>query len=518
MFLKVKKLQEIQNLILETDLIQIGDGLGEIISHVENGGSSDETGDYEKLDQIFDWLLSLDKDDLTQKLKDPIFTRVFINPKIKIAITNYFKYLTERFKSYEAQLREEFKKKPSNSARINAIQDKIIMIAARLEVLDQIYETLKSTSNEPITDEILREIKRVKDELIRSRALPVKMASENVKSAFEDFQKADTQENKEAAAEDLFSEIQNSSEITSNYGDDFKEAIDSVDTFYTAQVERELGKERTQDIRSGIMISPNVAALMKRIFEFQYTPWTNEKDVRNEADSIRTSINTYPEISAEGKAYLYKLVDKIQEELIARIKSSQFDTAKFKGIHYDFKKKLPLYQRTALPVTGKQIADDSRIMKFRKAAQEVLSLLIGAGSAPTTPEEQAFARTGEHLNKLYSKTLNSTAMAIGKLIGGREGEMKADAISRMFIMDTSIVDKPKSTLVSEDMGGSSASVSPGASMQSPGSIGSMGPITPPTATTLGSGDKFSSIGSFGKKKKKSAVLGFMDFVREQKIK
>ena len=205
------------------------------------------------------------------------------------------------------------------------------------------------------------------------------------------------------------------------------------------------------------------------------------------------------------------MVDGIQKSLIERAKSKEFETQKYKGIHYDFNKKLPLYERTALPVTGKQIADDTKIMKFRKASQALMGLVFGEDTTGNTAAGQAFARTGKHLHTLYAKTLNTTAKAVGKAVKGREGEMKADAFTRLFILDTSVVDEPKPKAVTED------GEAPGVTPQVPGSIGSMGPITPPTQTTLGSGDKFVSLGGNTKKKKKksSLVLGFADFIKEQ---
>jgi hypothetical protein len=148
-------------------------------------------------------------------------------------------------------------------------------------------------------------------------------------------------------------------------------------------------------------------------------------------------------------------------------------------------------------------------MKFRKASQDLMNLLF-KGSDETVAGK-AFKDTGKWLHTIYAKTLNGAAKLIGKAVGGREGEMKADAVSRMFILDTTVVDEPKPKQVSED------GVAPGVSPQVPGSIGSMGPIVAPTADSVGSGDKFISMDDITtkKKKKKSAILGFADFIKEQ---
>ena len=150
-------------------------------------------------------------------------------------------------------------------------------------------------------------------------------------------------------------------------------------------------------------------------------------------------------------------------------------------------------------------------MKFRKASQDLMGLIFGDGGHPDTEARRAFAATGKHLHAIYAKSLNGLGKVIGKAIGGREGEMKADAYTRMFILDTSVVDQPKTKQVSED-GGVSA---PGVAIQTPGSIGSMGPITPPTPTSLGSGDNFGPKINKKKTKKSSSILGFADFIKEQ---
>ena len=92
--------------------------------------------------------------------------------------------------------------------------------------------------------------------------------------------------------------------------------------------------------------------------------------------------NGFPDVSEDAKEYLRRLVENIQAELLKKAKNKDFDTKQYKGIHYDFNKKLPLYERTALPVTGKQIADDSKLMKFRKASQDLMGLIFGDGGHP----------------------------------------------------------------------------------------------------------------------------------------
>jgi hypothetical protein len=140
-----------------------------------------------------------------------------------------------------------------------------------------------------------------------------------------------------------------------------------------------------------------------------------------------------------------------------------------------------------------------------------MDLLFSSSVGPTTPAGEAFAGFGEQVHKIYALTLNKSAKVIGKTLKGREGEMKADALSRLFIPGTEVLNKD--TAVKEEGGAPAGGVAPGVSPQVPGSIGGMGPIKAPTATSFGSGDNFNPTKT-KKKKKHSMILGFADFVRE----
>ena len=332
--------------------------------------------------------------------------------------------------------------------------------------------------------------------------------AEKTKESYAKFQGAQNQEEKEEAAKEVFSNLEAAELLAEEMPDEVSAGIEDATATYTSQISSELGNDVTADIKAGVYVNKNVASLIRRIFEFQNTNWTNENDILMEANKLRTSVNGFPDVSTEAKEYLLRLIDQIQVTLIEKAKNKQFDTKRYKGIHYDFNKKLPIYERTPLPVNGKQIADETKLMKFRKAAQSLMDLIAGEGGSPITAAGLAFKRTGKWAHAIYAKALNGAAKIIGKAVNGREGEMKADAFSRLFIIDTSVVDEPKDKQVTED------GVAPGVSPQVPGSIGGMGAITPPTETSFGSGDNF-GIQKKGKKKKYGVVLGFADFIKEQ---
>ena len=514
MFLKVKRLQSIQSLILEADIIQIGSQIDNLVDKDKKSGSEDGKRDEdtnEMLNRLLDAFFAMGEDDLNAKLGDPAFEKYFGNPKMKAILDKYFAYLTERIAEFRKELELELSKKEVNEVEVERISQKIMSFVSRIHVLEKIYSALENKGTSSFSNEIYEKIKKVQDDIADTFSLKIEIPATKTKEAYSKFEQAETEEEKREAAEEVFDTIHVAEVINDDMSEELTAGIKKADQEYSAKIDSKLGEGTSADIKSGLFINKNTAAIIRRIFQFQYTNWSNESDIIREANALKVSINGFPDVSDEAKEYLTRMVDGIQKSLIERAKSKEFETKKYKGIHYDFNKKLPLYEKTALPVTGKQIADDTKIMKFRKASQELMGLVFGADTTGNTAAGQAFARTGKHLHTIYAKTLNKVGKTVGKAVKGREGEMKGDAFTRLFILDTSVVDEPKPKAVTEE--GSAPGVTP----QVPGSIGSMGPITPPTQTTLGSGDKFVSLGGNTKKKKKksSLVLGFADFIKEQ---
>jgi len=437
MILKVKRLQAIQDLILETDLIQAGTELDKAMDSADDKGQGNDSGDpNDILDRLLDAFFSMNEDELDAKLGDPAFEKYFGNPKMKAVLDSYFNYLNQRISQYRQDLEKEFSKPEANEVEIERITQRLMRLVARLHVLEKIFERLSKDGASDFSDEIYEKVKKTQEDIAGVFALKIQKPAETAKAAYEKFTSAETPEEKEEAAAEVFSAINTAEEVTTDISKELTDGIKAAEEEYSKKIDAQLGTGASAKIKQGTFVNKNTAAIIRRIFEFQYTNWTNEADIINEAGKLRTSINTAPDISEDAKEYLMNLVDNIQKSLIEQAKNKDFDTKKFKGIHFDFNKKLPLYEKTALPVTGKQIADDSKVMKFRKAAQSFMEFIFGKGSGPETEAGRAFERTGKHLHNIYAKTLNNVGKAIGKAAKGREGEMKADAFTRLFILDT----------------------------------------------------------------------------------
>lgn len=501
----VKRIESIHSLILEAEIINIGGQIDDIMDGDQDGPLDAN----ELLNRLLDSFLKMG-DDLDSKLDDPAFEKYFGDPRMRPVMDSYFNYLKERIATYQKKLVEALSKKDVNQAEVARINGQISQFANRIQTLDKIYEKLKAKDKTGFSQEVHEKVKVTQDEIASAFSLRVIIPAENTRRAYQEFEDAQTEEAQREAAEDLFNSIYTAEVVTEDMPEEVTSGIKAAEREYSIKVDAKLGKGASEEMKKGLFINKNTASVIRRIFQYQYTNWSNEADIIREGNALRVSINGFPDVTDEAKEYLTRMVDGIQKSLIEKAKSKEFDTKSYKGIHYDFNKKLPLYERTALPVNGKQIADETKIMKFRKAAQSLMDLVFGETS-DNSPEGQAFRRAGKHLHKIYAKTINTIGKKVGKLTGGREGEMKADAFTRLFILDTSVVDEPKAKPVSEE------GVAPGVSPQVPGSIGAMGPIVPPTPTSIGSGDNFATIGHPTKKKKKksSFVMGFSDFINEK---
>jgi len=513
MFINVKRLELFENLIKEAEIIKYDADLNDLLKRLleearrrAQGESGSELDMNAFMDAILFQLGYTRSEEFVENfINGGASKKTFGDPSVEKVINEYLEYLIKKFTEFRKLLSEALSRKEINVNEVKKLEETIKYYAVRLSILERIYA---SFSNDRLTIKqfaarILEKIKSMNSSLGKVFSMTVEEAAKRTKVAYQSFESADKSQKKEKAKE-VFDELSAAKDLTEGYPEDFSNGINQAEKEYTNRISSEIGQEETDLIRKRIYVNKNIAALIRSIFEFQYTSWSKEADVTREAHALRTRVNGYPDVSDEAKTYLINLINEVEKSLLERLKKTEFDVSKFKGIHYDFNKRLPLYEKTALPVTGKQIADDTKIMKFRKASQYLMNLFFGPGSTPNTDQARGFEASAKWLNNIYSQTLNYTAMKIGKAWKGREGEMKADALSRLFITDTSLVDRKPKPPVTED------AVAPGVSVQTPGSIGAMGPIVPPTSTSLGSGDNFSP-----KKKKSKPILDFSSFIKEK---
>lgn len=163
MFLKVKRLQAIQSLILEADIIQIGGQLDNLVDKDKKSGSEDgkkPEDTNEMLNKLLDAFFAMGEDDLNAKLDDPAFDKYFGNPKMKDVLDSYFTYLTDQVAEFRKNLEEALSKKEINEVEIERISAKILSFVSRIHVLEKIYAKLESKGTTDFSGEIYEKIKR----------------------------------------------------------------------------------------------------------------------------------------------------------------------------------------------------------------------------------------------------------------------------------------------------------------------------------------------------------------------
>lgn len=506
MFLKVKRFKHLEDLLAEANLIQIGSGEPDVDSSEYTQEQIDALMQMDKfLDDLVDQVIKVD----SWKDEDII--------KSKQNVENYLKYCKNRLDRISRSIKEELAKdNASNHDLIKSLANQQSQIAKRISVLDDMYDKLREKEDaqiKQVAEDISRKIEDVQKSLESSYLVIITGAGQANQRNLDKIQTAETVEEKEEIAEEIISDWVIIDEITEDFPEEDKAEFERAKNYTEGKVKEEIGEERFKTISgqsSGF--TREEATILRRILELNIGNFQTEKDLETELNNIDIKINGLKGQTKLRKAshpetikYLEDLLTQAKIALREKVRSKSIQLDRTKGIHFDFNKKLKLYERVALPVTGKQIADDSRIMKFRRGLSSLMDLLLGPDNTPMTPAGQAFANFGSLVHNIYAKTLNKTAKVVGKALKGREGEMKGDAISRMFIPGPSVLDTKKEAAFEE-------AGAPGVSPQVPGSIGSMGPITPPTATTLGSGDNFNPMKK--KKKKATHILEFSDFLKQ----
>jgi hypothetical protein len=537
MFLKIRNFQHINDLLFEANLIRIGDefnGLSQ--EYNDDKGTSVSTASnvevWNKLDSLLDSLLAKGIIDLDADLAKPIYEKEFGSARGKQITEAYLVYCKNRISKIRDEIRTELLKDEADSDKVSELTQATLGIAARIEALDKIYTAFKSLQQvelSKLADDVNQKIVDLKQTLSDAYTEPIAAVGDSVKPQIVHLENANTSEAERIkSAKSIMDKLNSLNQLIVFYPIEAQEGAKQAKAKVEQTIKSFIGDDRFSEFQQEILSNDHEASILRRILDLKYMNFTNEEEIYKEVDGIKISMNSL--VNPKGKirskpeviAYLEKQLAEVTDEILTRARDKSITLDKATGIHYDCNTKLKLHEITDLPVTGKQLADSSIIMKFRKKFTEILNLLIPSRALPMTAAGQAFSNFGEQTHKAYAVTLNSAAKLIGRTIGGRTGELKADAYSRMLIPGTSVLDKkptsqiPIATKITEDGG------APGVAMQTGASISGMGPIEAPTRTSFGSGDNF--IGSVKKKRKlkkrrsvyedQVQVLNFSSFINE----
>ena len=490
MIFKVKRLAKFEELLLEADIIKIGND----VDQAANMSDKDKQDAFDKVDYLLDDLI--DKD-IQQYLDNPNFINSFTADTIINTMREYLAYSKQRIADNKVKVGNLLRSKTFNADEIRRVNADTAKIQDRIDVLDQIYRTAKIER----ANSLISTISEIRADINNFYMHPIEVKSEEVKQSLQIIKSNEQKPAKYKAAEEVYIDFEEIKEVTEDYPEEIKAGVEKAEADAEEELKSEFTEEELEEIRNRKIANIFFTKIVKDILEFEQL-YAQEAEIKETARLLRNvRIANNDNLDADSKAYLSAWVDQIEAELLRKAQDKSLRLEMNKGIHYNFNVKLPLFKTVMLPVTGKQIADNTFIAKAKKKFTEVMSIIFGDSSEPDTKMGAASREFGKRISTIYSVALNRTAKAIGRAVKGREGEIKADAISRMFMPTTEYLDAVDK--VAEE------AVAPGVALQVPGSIGSMGPITPPTQTTLGSGDDFNP------KKKKKRIMEFSEFLKNK---
>jgi hypothetical protein len=490
MIFKVKRLAKFEELLLEADIIKIGND----VDQAANMSDKDKQDAFDKVDYLLDDLI--DKD-IQQYLDNPNFINSFTADTIINTMREYLAYSKQRIADNKVKVGNLLRSKTFSADEIRRVNADTAKIQDRIDVLDQIYRTAKIER----ANSLISTISEIRADINNFYMHPIEVKSEEVKQSLQIIKSNEQKPAKYKAAEEVYIDFEEIKEVTEDYPEEIKAGVEKAEADAEEELKSEFTEEELEEIRNRKIANIFFTKIVKDILEFEQL-YAQEAEIKETARLLRNvRIANNDNLDADSKAYLSAWVDQIEAELLRKAQNKSLRLEMNKGIHYNFNVKLPLFKTVMLPVTGKQIADNTFIAKAKKKFTEVMSIIFGDSSEPDTKMGAASREFGKRISTIYSVALNRTAKAIGRAVKGREGEIKADAISRMFMPTTEYLDAVDK--VAEE------AVAPGVALQVPGSIGSMGPITPPTQTTLGSGDDFNP------KKKKKRIMEFSEFLKNK---
>ena len=501
MFIKVKRFQHLESLILEAKAIEL---TTQFDAAVADFAANAAAPDYTKFDNLIVSMLDL------QIENHQAFINKFGEDRAANLITGYLGYCNSRITGINQTIVKEYASAVPDLEEIRKNQEDLVGMYGRIGKLTAIYDELKIRNyNIQTLAGITQKIEAVTKTIADSMNSILDGIGITIKKTQTDMANAVSEEEKLRFAKLTFSKFNTLLQYSKALPAQYQQGLNSARAAAGRNVQHATGLNTSEEIDAKLATAINSAVKIEmRIARLATTNWKTVEELELEFKQIESLINGLTRTASESKKDDYMDALKLEADIVReKLKDKSLDLDKTKGIHFDFNIKLRLYEKTVLPVTGQQIADNSKIMKFRKGLASFLSFFSIGAAKPMDKGEQAFYDLGKAIHDTYSKVLNTSAKFIGKALGGKEGQLKADAISRMFIPDSKVLDKKP---VAEELGAGSA---PGLSVQVPGSIGSMGPITPPTPTTFGSGDNFSP----KKKKSKSKILGFSEYLKENKF-
>jgi hypothetical protein len=531
--LKFKHIHILEQLLLESELIIIGNEISDIITFAKNNSQKEE----DIMKKVDEFLSRLIENDILNKAKtDPQvlqqLSQAFLNKEWIDILNKYIDFISQILKIETTELDEMLK----NGEDIELQLERIRAYKGRMAIVWEAYQTIEESNWTEEVNSLLDKIKvsftdqkKTEAEVTKELVTTAKEKMDNTSAESEDFRKtaedsvkvayiisdfSNKDEDKKKPEPDIidveWEEVQTEMDNDVN---DFKKAAEDFNKKTEGKAEKLV--KRDVIIRNAIEELRNWGDLNTLESQFVKVRIMIMTDERGEIDAItkrRTMLQTLDE--SAKKQYM---VDAIEAYLEARTRLGKYktdlDVSRYKGVSYSPEINLPLFERTKIPITSKQMLDASRINYLLKIGTYLGTIL--ASTDYLGDEQKNLGAQIERFRKATLPIIGRTISRTAKKTGGKEAQLKAEKWTRfLFTSAESGLDDPQSKIKGATKVGSGTvkedAVAPGVSFQTPSSIGGMGTPVAPTQTSLGSGDNFQP-----KKSKKSNrnILDFNSFYK-----
>lgn len=526
--LKFKHIHILEKLLLESELIIIGNEISDIITASKESGQKDE----DIMKKVDEFLSRLIENDILNKAKtDPqvlqTLIQAFLNTEWIKILDKYIDFVSQVLK-YETQILDEMLE---NGEDIQLQLERIRAYKGRLGIVWEAYHTIEESNWTAEVNSLLDKIKisftdqkktetgvtkvlvkRAKEKMDNTDAESEdfkKTVDDSVKIAFivSDFSNKDSDKKKpepdiiDVEWEEVNTELETEVEDFRKSTDDFNKKTGGKAQTIT---------KRDVIIRSAIEELRNWADLNTLESQFVKVRIMIMTDERGEIDPVTKQRIILVKLDTSAKKqYMSEAIDAYLEAKARLGKyKTDLDLKRYKGVSYSPSINLPLFERTRIAVTSKQMLDSSRINYLLKIGNYLGTLLADtgfAGSAEVKNIADHIARFRKATLPIVGRTISRTA----KKLGGKEAQLSAEKWTRfLFTSKESGLDDPQSKIKGATKVGSGQvkedAVAPGVAFQTPASIGGAGNPIAPTQTSVGSGDNFQP-------KKKKSNRNIVDF-------
>ena len=529
--LKFKHINILEHLLLEADLIIIGNEANDIIS-IENDADM-----LAKLDAFLSMLI--EKDIINKSKTDPVIleqlSQVFLQTQWIKILDKYIDYVSQVLKLEISELEDLIK----NGQDTTTQQARINVYEQRLKTIWDAYHAIEESKWTKEVNDLLSKLKIAASDLGEEKATQAETLMKYVES---NFGKDSTDD--EAIKDDVRQAVQ-IAEILDGFSKkknrvepdiediDFIEIVspefeeDQAIKYDESQEKIEELKRKIKELSDELNKKTGGRAerftkrdVLIRLAIEELRTWPDINTLESKFVKVRTEIMTDPRrgtddqtaLSREAKSTYMALAVEAYMEARARLGKykTDLDLKRYKGVSYSPEIALPLYEKQIIPITSKQMLDSSRINYLLKIGD-----LIGSGFLKFSDEVdgyeqkvlgEVFARARRATKPVVGRTISRTA----KQLGGKEAQLKAEKWTRfLFTSSESGLDAPQSKIKWATKVGSGTvkedATAPGVAFQTPASISGSGNPVAPTQTNVGSGDNFQP------RKTKKSNKNIMDF-------